>query len=413
MPADGRGKDEESIAFMLSQVAVGSFESVRHTLDSLGVDVRSARGGGYTALHAAAEAGHEDIVRALILLGADVNCTSASMDTPLMHAATEGHVGVASQLIEAHALIGACSTCGEDALMQAAAGGHISVVLLLLHHKAPTRSRCERGRTALSYAISSRSYGCVRALLAASAPHNLKTTLISSTPPHDWITELEPGPATPFELLEMLLVMASSSARAWVFAFIALRHPSLQLSALPTPHRLAVLWLVRAAGQPPPDLWRADCGADVQAAVWNHSWTHRTIKYFPPGLRMAVRAMECLAARTSAPANAFQALPSALMAIVIEHVVDVWLGGVLEVCYSNNVNVAPGDRCVRVYPHSADRCGIHTTLPHTERGTLAAEDAIANANGVKVAFIPGPGALLGAGRAGRCPAGDVAWSVFS
>jgi ankyrin repeat protein len=85
----------------------GDADRVRSCLQA-GVDVngRDSRplvGGGNTALHEAANAGHVDVVRLLIANGADVNAGCDLGWTPLMRACHAGQLPVAAVLLQAGA----------------------------------------------------------------------------------------------------------------------------------------------------------------------------------------------------------------------------------------------------------------------------------------------------------------------
>ena len=62
---------------------LGRLEVVKALIES-GADVQKKGQFGYTALHAAAQSGHLDVVQALVLYGASVNCKNDDDDIPLI-----------------------------------------------------------------------------------------------------------------------------------------------------------------------------------------------------------------------------------------------------------------------------------------------------------------------------------------
>src|SRR5690606_29408452 len=85
----------------------------------------------WSALHYAAFAGHEDIVRLLIERGADVNALAPNGSTVLMMAAREGH-GALAQLLLAHgASPAARNDYHEDAVVWALRHAHAQIARTL------------------------------------------------------------------------------------------------------------------------------------------------------------------------------------------------------------------------------------------------------------------------------------------
>ncbi|CAK7272636.1 hypothetical protein SEPCBS119000_005230 [Sporothrix epigloea] len=95
-------------------------------------DVSAANNRGRSALHLAAEANHEAMVRLLLKYEADPNATSDGGWTPLHNAVQNGHEAVVSLLLDADANVNAELSNGMTALHWAAFNGFESVVKLLL-----------------------------------------------------------------------------------------------------------------------------------------------------------------------------------------------------------------------------------------------------------------------------------------
>ena len=94
-----------------------------------------AKPGGRTALQAAAEAGHLEIVKRLLAAGADVNMPAAKPGgrTALQAAAKAGHYEVVERLLAAGADVNMPATVfGETALQGASRAGHSEIVKSLL-----------------------------------------------------------------------------------------------------------------------------------------------------------------------------------------------------------------------------------------------------------------------------------------
>jgi ankyrin repeat protein len=96
---------------------------------------------GPTALHSAAENGHEAVVRLLLEKEVDVNMTDENKRMALYSAAENGHEAVVRLLLEHKADVDAITRDGSTALYRAAEKGHEAVVQLLkldaTYHTAP------------------------------------------------------------------------------------------------------------------------------------------------------------------------------------------------------------------------------------------------------------------------------------
>lgn len=133
---------------------------------------------GRTALHLAAGAGHEGVVRQLLTAGAPVTVHDTypkgthPHGTPLEHAAFKGHAAVAEQLLlsGANATQASKAQLGTTVLHLAAFHGHVSVMQLLLNAGAAVDAGAgTRQGTALHIAASRGHIAAVEMLLAAGA----------------------------------------------------------------------------------------------------------------------------------------------------------------------------------------------------------------------------------------------------
>jgi ankyrin repeat protein len=119
------------------------------------VNARAADENGRTALRAAAEGGHLEVVERLLAAKADVNAPAGEWDgrTALQAAAEGGHLEVVERLLAAKADVNApaADDNGRTALQAAAEGGHLEVVERLLAAKADVNAHAadDNGRTAL------------------------------------------------------------------------------------------------------------------------------------------------------------------------------------------------------------------------------------------------------------------------
>ncbi|GAQ09198.1 2-5A-dependent ribonuclease [Aspergillus lentulus] len=133
----------------------GHHDSVRFLLQNAKVSATEANSAGVTALHYAAQNGHESVAECLLEFGADGNAADENDMTPLHHAAAEGHVGVITLL---------CSWSGIDInvpgpnratpLMLAAENDNKEAVQRLLEQSADATPVDGDGQTAWDIADS-------------------------------------------------------------------------------------------------------------------------------------------------------------------------------------------------------------------------------------------------------------------
>ena len=157
----------------------GHLEVVERLLqEKADVNAAAWANGGRTALQAAAEGGHLAVVKRLLQEKANVNAPAynTSGRTALQAAAEGNHLAVVEQLLREKADVNApaCKTSGRTALQAAAEGGHLAVVERLLQEKADVNApACETsGRTALQAAAEGGHLAVVERLLQEKADVN-------------------------------------------------------------------------------------------------------------------------------------------------------------------------------------------------------------------------------------------------
>ncbi|KAI4134579.1 MAG: hypothetical protein LQ347_001395 [Umbilicaria vellea] len=123
-----------------------------HLLSDNITDVDSRVEDGRTALHMAAENGHENMVHHLLTQGADADSESADGRTPLQLALESGNECNARLLIQKGADVNANFASGETPLSVVVGNQWASLVQLLLRKKANPNGRLPDGRTSLHVA---------------------------------------------------------------------------------------------------------------------------------------------------------------------------------------------------------------------------------------------------------------------
>lgn len=115
----------------------GHVDMVKHLI-SKGADLSgaAAKHGGYTALEAACRVGEERIVELLLAGGADVHATGSRTGGSALHAAAEGgHAEIVRKLLErgvdCNVLVGRAGTREQTALQSAYCLGHMDIVRVL------------------------------------------------------------------------------------------------------------------------------------------------------------------------------------------------------------------------------------------------------------------------------------------
>lgn len=119
---------------------------------------------GYTPLHAAAQAGHSEVVDFLIDKGSIVSAQAQCGYRPLHLAAQEGHHDVVSRLLQAGALLEVQDIFGRTPLHIASWKGHLPVVQALLRAGANRHARAHENITPLQAAELSKDDEVIKAL---------------------------------------------------------------------------------------------------------------------------------------------------------------------------------------------------------------------------------------------------------
>ncbi|KAK3352190.1 ankyrin repeat-containing domain protein [Lasiosphaeria hispida] len=142
------------------------------------VNAAAAYSGGRTALQAASEGGHLQVINQLLGAGADVNAAAANDGglTALQAASEGGHLQVIDRLLSTGADVNTAAAYwgGRTALQAASEGGHLQVVDRLLGAGADVNAAAagSGGRTALQAASEGGHLQVVDRLLGAGADVN-------------------------------------------------------------------------------------------------------------------------------------------------------------------------------------------------------------------------------------------------
>jgi ankyrin repeat protein len=146
-------RPEEPDAVPLYYAARLGFRDLAEHLIAKHPEHVNARGGDeMTPMHAAASAGHANILSLLIEHGADVECQGISDDTPLHRASLSGKLEAGHFLLDGGADIEAGNRFDFTALICAAVYGHVEFARMLLERGALIDVRGYNGQTALHYA---------------------------------------------------------------------------------------------------------------------------------------------------------------------------------------------------------------------------------------------------------------------
>ena len=124
---------------------------------------------GFSALHAAAAAGHTECVRVLLECGADKNMAGPDRKTAIALAAERGHVECVRVLLESKAAIELVDKRKRTPLLLAMRAGRAVEASLLLSHGANPDAADDSGNTVAHYACAFGWKECVELLHTAGA----------------------------------------------------------------------------------------------------------------------------------------------------------------------------------------------------------------------------------------------------
>jgi len=157
---------------LIDAVKQGNAAGVRARLQQK-VDVNAAEVDGTTALHWAARADDQELMRLLLRAGADPRRANRYGITPLQLAAVNGSVSAATALLEAGADPNVVLPEGETILMTAARTGQPALLTLLLDRGAALNAREQwYGETALIWAVAENHAEAAHVLLQRGANVN-------------------------------------------------------------------------------------------------------------------------------------------------------------------------------------------------------------------------------------------------
>ncbi|MDE2981515.1 MAG: ankyrin repeat domain-containing protein [Gemmatimonadota bacterium] len=170
---------------LLDAARRGELEAVRDLIGR-GADADAKRGDGMTALHFAAEHGHDAVARALIDAGAAVDAgTRIGRYTPLHVAARAGYGAIVAHLLESGADPDAVTTNSGVTALHLAAGaveGEAAVTALLEHGADPNAREGSAGQTPLMFAAAANRPGAVTVLIEAGADPDIATAVVDVLP---------------------------------------------------------------------------------------------------------------------------------------------------------------------------------------------------------------------------------------
>lgn len=106
---------------------------------------------GESALHLAAEFGHQDLTDQCLALGYDLNAVDAGQWSPLLIALAEDNAELAQKLIEAGANVDTTNALGQTGLMWACYHGRTDLVKKLLAKTQNRHAQDKNGHTAFDY----------------------------------------------------------------------------------------------------------------------------------------------------------------------------------------------------------------------------------------------------------------------
>ncbi|XP_058459318.1 uncharacterized protein LOC131435441 [Malaya genurostris] len=162
---------------------LGHLELVKILLESKS-DVNATNDKNWMPLHAASLNGHTEVVKMLIQHGADVNCKILDGCTPLHYAVETGRLEITKQLLEHGAYVDPKDkTFNNTPLHYAAKDGYKSIVDVLLTNRADVNAVTVDGTTPLHLAATQGKLEIISTLLTHGAHVHAKN-LSGDTPLH-------------------------------------------------------------------------------------------------------------------------------------------------------------------------------------------------------------------------------------
>lgn len=134
----------------LGIAATHNYDKAVKALVEAGADVNRSSSGGWTAVMAAADNGHLEVLKYLVSKKADLNARTRQGRTPLMRASYHGKTEVAQYLIAQGAKVNDTDSNGVTALMLAAQAGHLETCRVLVNAGAKKDAATQDKRTALT-----------------------------------------------------------------------------------------------------------------------------------------------------------------------------------------------------------------------------------------------------------------------
>jgi ankyrin repeat protein len=158
---------------LLDAARQGNVPAIEQLLQDGAVDLNEREGrehAGCTALHCAAQGGHEEALRLLLEGGCDPNLSDEAGDTALLLACSHGHSALVQALLTHDAAIDLPNRqSGATPLITAVQQGSVDVVKVLLRAGAATDLRTNGMQTALAIAAQQQNSDTAALLLASGA----------------------------------------------------------------------------------------------------------------------------------------------------------------------------------------------------------------------------------------------------
>ncbi len=153
--------------------SLGLRDFAEHLIAEHPEHVNAEGGAEVTPMHAAASAGHANILSLLIDHGADLNGRGINGDSPLRRASRNGKLEAGQLLLNRGADIDARNGFNDTALTGAIFQGHVEFARMLLERGALIDARTYAGRTALHHVAISNQVEGARFLLENGADVNV------------------------------------------------------------------------------------------------------------------------------------------------------------------------------------------------------------------------------------------------